>query len=209
MKSWCVDAGCENSELGIGRIARRESLEDFGEGMDAFGTFACGLSGTPQLRYERRARQRHERFFGCLRDEPHVFLLSINHEPGRPIVIADLGSEGLQRPTRGGPPLKGCNQNRRVEAKAFGQQHGFTNSQQIHRPHDLVAELDRLTGPWTAAISDVLAHGCKDRLGGIEVGAVAADENAESALLRTDRATGDWGLEESHPQRVESRADVF
>ena len=177
--------------------------------MDAFGTFACGLGGSPQLRYERRAGQRHKRFFGGLGYEPHVLLLGIDHEAGCPIVIADLGTEGLQRPACGGTPLKGLHQNRRIEAKAFGQQHGFADTQQIHGPHDLVAELDGLTGPWTAAIGDVLAHGRKDRLGSIEVGAIASDKDAERALLRADGATGDRGLEESHSERLKTRADAF
>ncbi len=177
--------------------------------MDAFGAFACGLGGSPQLRYERRAGQRHKGFFGGLRYEPHVLLLGIDHESGCPIVIADLGTEGLQRPACGGTTLKGLYQNRRIEAEAFGQQHGFADTQQIHRPQDLVAELDGLTGPWTAAIGDVLAHGRKHRLGGIEVCSIASDKDAESALLRADGAAGDRGLEESQPERLKPRADAF
>ena len=66
--------------FGLLRCLIAQSIEDFSQRMDTLSTIAVDLSTPPQLRYQRSTGQRYLSALRSLCNEPHIFLLGIDHE---------------------------------------------------------------------------------------------------------------------------------
>ena len=192
-------------ELGF----RSESFEDFGQSVDSFGTIPASLGRSPKLGYQGGTRQGDLGRFRSLCHQTQVFLLGVHHEPGRPITVAYLWSESLQCPTGRRTACQGLDENRGIDLKSLGQRHGFAYPQQVHGSHDLIAQLDPLSGPERTAMRDVLSHGLEDRLGRLKIARVAPRENTQCRVLSTDGPTGHRSFQEpeTHPLQLFSDLD--